>query len=128
MIADTTFLIDLARGDAGAAQKMSELKLRREPLAITALTVFELFQGSHGLSLAELKIFSTLVHNAMVIEIEHEIAKSGGAIRSYLRKKGKVIEAIDSMIAATALIGNDIILTRNVKDFSEVEGLKIETY
>ncbi len=128
MIADTTFIIDVGRGDAGAFKKLEELKVKKEALAITAVTTFELFQGTTGLNEKELKIFSKFVNNALVIPVEHETAKLAGIIRSQLKRRGVQLEAIDCLIAGIALLGKDALLTRNVKDFSPIKGLRIETY
>ena len=128
MIADTTFIIDLGRGDSGAIAKFRELRERKAVLAITAVTTFELFQGSGELSEEEFKISSRLIGNALVIPVEHETAKISGIIKSSLRKRGTQLDALDCLIAGIALTGKDILLTRNVKDFSRIEGLQIETY
>ncbi len=128
MIADTTFIIDVGRGDSGAFRKLNELKAKKEALAITAVTTFELFQGTAGLSEKELKLFSKFTNNALVIPVEHETAKLAGIIRSQLKRRGVQLEALDCLIAGIVIVGKDVLLTRNVKDFSRIEGLQIETY
>ena len=121
-------MIDLGRGDSSAFKKLNELKAQKEALAITAVTTFELFQGTTGLNEKELKLFSKFADNALVIPVEHEAAKVAGVIRSQLKKRGIQLEALDCLIASIVLVGKDILLTRNVKDFSRIEGLRIETY
>ncbi len=128
MIADTTFFIDVARKNQKALSKLNELNERKESLAISAVTTFELFQGSGKLSEGELKVFSKLIGNSMVIPVEHEAAQFAGMLKSHLAKKGLQIGPLDSLIAGVVITGNDVLLTRNVKDFSRIEGLKIETY
>ena len=128
MIADTTFIIDLGKGDSRAFKKLNELKAQKEALAITAVTTFELFQSKTGLNEKEVKFFSKLADNALVIPVEHETAKVAGVIRSQLKKRGIQLEALDCLIASIVLVGKDVLLTRNVKDFSRIEGLRIETY
>mgnify|MGYP001587124188 CR=1 FL=1 len=128
MIADTAFIIDLGRGDSLAANKLSELRKRKEAVAITAVTSFEFFQGYGNFNERELKMFSRLISNALIVPIDHEEAKLAGMIQSRLRKKGIQADALDCLIAGTVMAGKDILLTRNVKDFSHIEGLKIEIY
>ncbi len=128
MIADTTFVIDLGREDPQAIDKLKELSERKEALAITAVTAFELFQGCGDLSEKESRIFSKLIGHAMVIPVEQETAQLAGIIKSKLKRKGIQLEALDCLIAGIALFGKDILLTRNVKDFSKIEGLRLETY
>lgn len=128
MIADTTFFIDLARGNSLAIAKLNELLERKESIAITSVTTFELFQGLGNLSESELRLFSRLIGNSMVIPVEHEAAQLAGVLKSRLGKKGLQIAPLDSLIAGVVITGNDILLTRNVKDFSIVPGLRLETY
>ena len=97
-------------------------------MAITAVTTFELFQGTSGLNEKELKFFSKLTDNALEIPVEHETAKVAGVFRSQLKKQGIQLEAHDCLIASIVIVGRDVLLTRNVKDFSRIEGLRIETY
>ena len=128
MIADTTFIIDLGKGDSRAFKKLNELKAQKEALAITAVTTFELFQGCGYLSEKEFRIFSKLIGAAMVIPVEHETAQLAGLIKSKLERKGILIEALDCLIAGIVLLRKDALLTRNIKDFSRIEGLRLETY
>ena len=128
MIADTTFFIDLARRNLQAIAKLNEIRARKESLAITAVTTFELFQGSGSLSEGELKVFSQLIGNSMVIPVENEAAKVAGMIRNRLSKRGLQVGPLDCLIAGVAIIGSDVLLTRNVKDFSAMPGLRLETY
>lgn len=128
MIADTTFIIDLSEGDVKAAAKLRELNERKEPLAITVITQYEMLRGSGKLSEKEHFVVNDLIKKSMVIPLEPENASAAGIINYKLRKKGTHIGSRDCLIAGIVLTGNDVLITRNVKDFSKIEGLKIETY
>ena len=130
MILDTSFLIDLMNGDKFAVQKLQLLTNKGETQLITALTIFELFSGLARSKKAETE--KTKVVNALqgqlVIHLDNDSAEKAGEIDGNLVKEGKSIGVIDSMIAGIALIKKEKVLTRNVKDFSRVKGLEIETY
>ena len=128
MIADTDFLIDLARSNSNAVAKVEELIGRKEPLAITVITLFEMWQGAGKLKEREQKLLSGLIDRAMVIMLESENARVAGLIQYGLRKKGMPLSPPDALIAGIVLDGTDTLLTRNVKDFSRVANLKYETY
>ena len=64
----------------------------------------------------------------VIIPFDKQAAERGGEIDGSLIKAGNKIGIIDSMIAGIALIRKEKILTRNVKDFSRVKGLEIDTY
>ncbi len=130
MIADTTFIIDLMNNDERAVAKLQELIKRSEPQSVTALTIFELFSGlarCNKPAEERNKIMKTL-SGQLVVHLDSDSAEKGGEIDGSLIKEGKGIDAIDCMIAGIALIKNDIILTRNVKDFSKIKGLNFELY
>lgn len=128
MIADTDFIIDLAHGDSGASAMAEELKKAKIPLAITAVTVFEMWQGSGMLSESERSILVGLITKSMVIPLEHENARTAGIVQSGLRRKSSLLSPPDALIAGITLDGNDTLLTRNKKDFSRVSGLQLKTY
>lgn len=51
-----------------------------------------------------------------------------GDIRAYLDKQGTPIGGNDLLIAATALAGELILVTRNIREFERVPGLKLEDW
>ncbi len=52
----------------------------------------------------------------------------GGSIYGELLAKGETIDPEDAMLAGIAKSHHEKVLTRNVKHFSRIEGLTIETY
>lgn len=128
LIADTNFIIDLANNKPGAHLKLKELKKREETLAITAITLFELWQGSGALTDAESKLIRNLADKSLIIHLEPENARLAGIISSKLKKAGYTPESRDCLIAGIVVRGGDVLLTRNIKDFSKIDGIKLETY
>lgn len=49
-------------------------------------------------------------------------------IRADARKSGKTLAFADSQIAAIALAHDAVLVTRNVNDFSGIDGLKVENW
>jgi tRNA(fMet)-specific endonuclease VapC len=49
-------------------------------------------------------------------------------VRAALEKKGQMIGAMDLLIAAHALSLNVRLVTHNVREFSRVPGLRVETW
>ncbi|GMO56102.1 MAG: type II toxin-antitoxin system VapC family toxin [Rickettsiales bacterium] len=66
--------------------------------------------------------FKILYKNNIVL-LDFDIAIVWAEIR--VKTKQKTIDIMDAMIGATALTHNLTLLTRNVKDFIGIEGLKI---
>lgn len=128
MIADTSFVIDLMKKLPEAEAKLVELEKRSEQVLITSISVFELAEGySRGKPDDNSKISRFLDYESVIVFEPHG-ALAAGEIKSRLKKEGKSIGIGDCMIAGIAISGNDRLLTRNVKDFSRIKELQLETY
>ena len=131
MIFDTTFLVDLLRSsDLAVKQKAEDLDVKLIVKAITSITVLELWRGAIrcGKTEQEKKKIDLLLKSFVVYSITPEIAKKAAEIESDLLEKGEMIELEDVLIAATALIKNMPLLTRNIKHFQRIKGLLVEEY
>lgn len=51
-----------------------------------------------------------------------------GALRAELERRGQQIGALDTMIAAHALSLNAVLVTNNTREFSRVDGLRLENW
>ncbi|MDO8660491.1 MAG: PIN domain-containing protein [Candidatus Woesearchaeota archaeon] len=130
MIIDTSFIIDLMRGNLPAKTKLVLLESLSTPLIIPTPTIFELCAGaeqSSDPSKELIKINSVLAGQTICV-LDLESAQLGGKIHGLLKRKGQSIDLGDSLIAGIALTHHEPVLTRNVKDFSRVPGLRVETY
>jgi predicted nucleic acid-binding protein len=58
------------------------------------------------------------------IPIECEIAETAGRLRAFEKANGRILTVADSMMAATAVVRDLTLVTRNVKDFDTL-GLKL---
>jgi tRNA(fMet)-specific endonuclease VapC len=130
MLLDTSFIIDLLRGREEAVRRIKTLEAESTATNISSPSIFELFVG---ISLTKkpdsekrrimdfLKSWGTLV-------LDSECAARGGTIHGQLIKDGQPIDPEDSMIAAIALINDEVLLTKNSKHFSRVPDLRTEGY
>ncbi len=97
---------------------------------LSAVTVSELFYGVEKSNQSEknleaLKGFLTLFN---VVDFDHESAEVFGKVRSDLEKKGTVIGPYDLQIASIAIANDLTLVTNNTKEFSRVDGLKLENW
>ncbi|MBS3157355.1 PIN domain-containing protein [Candidatus Woesearchaeota archaeon] len=129
MILDTTVIIDLLKNDLPLIEKIKIFNKKEIPLFFTSVSVFELWQGAEDISdKLKLEKIHSLLDSFGSFNLDVPSSKEAGSIHSELRKKGQVIDAADSMIAGIAKINNETILTRNIKHFSRISGLKVESY
>lgn len=60
-----------------------------------------------------------------IYALDHEVAEKFGQIRAELKLKGKIIEDLDILVAATCLAYNLILVTYNPKHFKRVKNLQV---
>ncbi len=97
-----------------------------ESLYLSILTIGEIEKGIARLSNSKkkndlLKWLQSLIYrfDNRILPIDLEIIRCWGNLVGTLEKKGRVLPIMDSLIAATAIDKNLIIVTRNVKDFAD---------
>jgi len=122
IVADTDAVIDFFSGRAPLSSAIRGL-IESGRLAVTAITVFELYAGITGLKrLQELERFLDQISVLPLSAAEGEIA---GRLFTRLKSRGITIGHQDLLIAATVLASGLSLLTRNVNHFGAIEGLKI---
>ncbi|MBI3032231.1 PIN domain-containing protein [Candidatus Woesearchaeota archaeon] len=128
MILDTDFVIDLLENKVEAEKKMSELEQRSIPISITSIAVFELVRGLSSFNAEIMQKGYLFIDAVNVYILDSTAAKIAGKIAQQLDQKGVPINPQDSMIAGIALKYNEAVLTGNIKHFSRIENLVVETY
>jgi predicted nucleic acid-binding protein len=99
---------------------MSEMKIIVDNRPqISVITKMETL-GFNFLSAFEQESMETFINYSEIQNINNEIVNKTIELR-----KQKKISLPDAIIAATAIVNNLILITRNVKDFSHIEEIKI---
>jgi|SRR5271156_3154157 len=52
-----------------------------------------------------------------IINVDEAIAEMAGRLRAYASSRGRTLEPLDSLMAATAMVNSYTLLTRNIRDF-----------
>ena len=122
---DTNFCIHFIRGKAWARLALSKVQV--PDVAVSAVTVGELFEGAHRSeqTATVIKKAEAFLAPIEVIPFGREEAKVWGLVEASLRKQGKPIEAEDSIIAATAITNDLTLVTGNTKHFDRIDGLRL---
>ena len=130
MILDTDFLIDLMHNNESAARRKQKLNEEIETPSVSTATIFELWAGifMSRKSDEEKRKVTGALGGIRAVGLSQTIAERAGELHGLLKKEGNDIGVIDTMIAATALTENEILLTNNAKHFSRIKGLRIEGY
>ncbi len=130
MIADTSFLIDIMKSDKEAIKKAEEIEKNGNTIAVTSISIFELFVGV-TLSIKqdrERNKIDRILKGLPIISFDEDSAIEAGKIFAQKRKNGMLIDPEDSMIAGICSRRNEILITRNIKHFNDIESLRIESY
>jgi len=96
-------------------------------LAVSSITVAELefgVQKSQYPSQNQQALEQFLLP-LVILDFDHEAARTYGKLRAWLEIRGKTIGALDMLIAAHALSKGLPLATNNVREFSRVPGLKV---
>jgi predicted nucleic acid-binding protein len=134
MILDTTFLIDVLRGDPVALDRLDAMEAAHEPQRIAAPTVFELWRGiaMSDKPDEEKREVEEVLRSSVTSPLDFEAAVRGGEIDERLEAEGKRADPEGSMVAGIALTVGDAVLTRNIEHFGRIRGvvpsLVIEEY
>lgn len=131
---DTSFLVDLrreiARERLGGAFEFIEGLDDSEVLAVSVFVVAELRQG---VELArkpdrEHKEIEELLSGLIVAYPTDAFASRYAREAAAMHRSGSQVSTMDLLIGTAALLDDAPIVTRNVKDFSRVPGLRVLSY
>ena len=130
MIADTSFIIDIMAKDAAAVRKAQALEDAGTTIIVGTPTVFELFVGvaRSGKPEEEKSRIITILSSISQLSMDSPSASAGGLIYGEKMKAGRTIDPEDAMIAGIAKVNAEKILTKNIKHFSDIEGVTLENY
>lgn len=97
-------------------------------VAISSLSTFELIYGAHKSQrvAANLQVVADL--GLSVLPFEARDAGVAGEVRARLEGRGAPIGPYDTLIAGQALARDLTLITRNIREFSRVDGLRVENW
>jgi predicted nucleic acid-binding protein len=131
---DSSLLIDLlretARGQPGPAFEVMESLPDAEVLAVSVHVVCELRAGAELAKrpLEEHEALDELLGGLLVAYPDDRFALTYARLLASLQKSGRSVGVMDLLIATAALIDDAPLVTRNVKEFSRVPGLRVIEY
>ncbi len=118
---DTDVLVDVSRNIQGAIACIDGFG---SEWALSAITALELISGAKNQR--EAILIDRFVEVYETIPVNDEIGRRAyNLLRAYAKSNG--LRTFDSLIAATAIEEQRILVTRNRKHFSMIDGLTMET-
>lgn len=124
---ETTFLVDLLRGDPEAVALGKALEDAGEPKCAAPPAVAELLVGAHWIGGEELERAQELADSLTLLEFDLEACREAGRLGASLMSRGEAMGTADLLIAAVSKRHGERLITRD-RGFARVRGLTVETY
>ncbi|ADC66202.1 PilT protein domain protein [Ferroglobus placidus DSM 10642] len=124
LILDTSFLIELKKGNKKAVEALNERKEDCEDIVVSTLTVYELLVGAnyiwkkHG-NAKEMMIISDMLKALTVVPVDLDVVKRASEVKAELILRGIDVPDLDILIACST---DGEILTFD-KDFNPLKEL-----
>ena len=127
-ILDSTLIIDYLKDEQEAIETVQELISNGEKIKTTIFNYYEIYFGELAFSKSKEKkeIVLSFLDSLDMLFPTIQTIKTSAEVSIKLRKKGKTIGQNDIYIAGIALSNDETVYTKNVNDFSQIEGLKIK--
>jgi tRNA(fMet)-specific endonuclease VapC len=130
MIQDTSFIIDLLRGDDAATAFLEVIEKESRPQKVSSVTVLELYEGvvRSGTPEEKRERILNVLESKSVVDADRTVMRKAGSISGNLILQGERIDREDCVIAATALLNDETVVTRNTDHFERIEDLELRSY
>jgi predicted nucleic acid-binding protein len=116
--------------DPAALERARDLEREGADARIPTPAMFELWRGVHlaAESAPEAERVAGLIAAFPSAPFDATAAARAGEVDARLVREGAPIDPEDAMIAGIALALGEVVLTRNLRHFSRVTGLRVEGY
>lgn len=129
-VLDTSFIINYLRHGGKWEEEIAKLRGDGE-FGISVITYGELYYGSLRASspIKEREKYESFLKSFEVkmVPLEIKTVEIYAQTKLVLEKKGEKLDDFDLLIGATAVTGNAILVTDNVKHFIRFPGLEVYT-
>jgi len=122
ILLDSSVLIELFRAVNKENTLFYKLASTENDFAISIITHFEIFSGSN---IQQDSFWNEFLDSVEVIDFDLQASLQAIEIYKQLKKKNKMIDLADILIAATSLSYKLPLATLNLKHFQRISGLEI---
>ena len=129
VVLDTDILVAFLRNNTEAVEFVAESQKKNTSLSTTTINAFELFEGALiSTNKDNVKKAENVLRSIGSYSFNGPASWKAAEISSELIKNGEPLDFQDIAIASIAISHDESIVTRNVKHFGRIKGLKIEKW
>ncbi len=125
IVVDTSLFVDAQRGRHAASQRLDELLARTEDVAVSAMTVLEIFAAPR-LSARWARFYASVFDAIEVLDVDARSAQLGARFARDLARRGVSLRSADAAIAGCAARNGASLLVTSDAAFTELRGLRVE--
>ncbi|ADI13971.1 type II toxin-antitoxin system VapC family toxin [Truepera radiovictrix] len=126
---DTNVVSALITGHEEVVARWKQARLAGAQVKLNAISYYEMRRGLVLPRFArKFAAFERLVSLQGLLLLDRPALDVAASIYQDLRSRGTLLEDADILIAAVALANGATLATRNLKHFSRIEGLKLESW
>ena len=126
---DTSILIAFLKGEEDVVAKVEEYLEEFDRLSLSIITYYEILRGLKYIdNEKKLRDFEELMDKSEIITLDREIIEKASEIYAGLKRRGKLIEDADMLIAASCLVKGMVLVTDNEEHFRRIESLETENW
>jgi tRNA(fMet)-specific endonuclease VapC len=123
-VLDTNTVLDYFKGKGRVAERL--LAVAPSEIALSAVSAYEVWAGVLGSQNPKRRReqFEGFLSVVEILPFDAEAGIRAAELRHNLERAGEAIGPLDTLIAATALTHGGVLVTRNLREFARVPGLK----
>ncbi|MCL2350581.1 MAG: PIN domain-containing protein [Defluviitaleaceae bacterium] len=126
---DANIVIKYLRKDIKVVNKIRSMILDGHDLFIPIVADYEIKRGFYiSGSFAKMRAYENLKRECKVIQINDTTWRDAVEVYAELYHKRLTVGEMDMLIAAICLENDCILVTNNITDFENIEGLKLEDW
>ncbi len=125
---DTNVIAAVLRGQQQVMDELERCVSEGHEITLNAISYFETRRGLKLEAVRKRLLFEALLNEAEVLNLDRLALDISAGIYQTLRERGTPLEDADILIAGIALAHDATLVTRNLKHFERVEGLRLESW
>jgi tRNA(fMet)-specific endonuclease VapC len=126
---DTNFITAIIKENQSCIMRLEQAIRADHEVTLNPIAYFESKRGLVKPQYARklMKLENMSLEYPMLV-IDKAVADMAAFIQTELEKIGQTIHELDTLIAATAIVHEAIVITRNVKHFARIPGIRFENW